>query len=412
MRILAVLVIAAACGGSSAKAPAHSASGASEPSSTEPSPPAEEAKPPAKPVAFPAPPEGPPPKGTWRVTVEFPHLQARATGITVDPSGIYIAGAVLTAEDFRSRRWAIAKLDGNGAIAWSGFDELPRSPAPERIVLVNGAVLAAGQDGPEEASRLLMISRYEASSGKRTWQRRFSARDPKCLQPACGGKDTFGGMVVRGASILFSGTGDHPVEEAYGELSLAKGAPTKSYTTRTDIRAHDIAVDDGGIYLLEDNLSNQFSLVKLAAEKTVWKQSITNGAMRVAIGAGGVLLWGKTIEKRAADTGEVAWTSKLTGGRIDVAVDASGLYAAVMIDEKPAPYFALAKIDPANGNVQWLRKINNAEISVYVATDKDWLYVFGSEGDKWFIERRRKSDGALGEVPTTARTIDKKAKRK
>jgi hypothetical protein len=413
MRFLAVVVIAAC--GSSSKAPAHGSTPTSEASSGGSSnPPGDSAPtpPPVKPASFPAPPEGAPPKGTWHVTVEFPHLQARATSIAVDASGVYIAGTVLTAEDFRSRRWAVAKLDGAGAIAWSAFDELARSPAPERIVLAGGGVIAAGGDGSEEPSRLLLIARYEPGSGKRTWQRRFSSRDPKCGQPACGGKDSFGGIAVRGTSILFSATGDHPVEEAFGELSLAKGAPVKSYPTRTDLRAHDIAADDTGIYLLEDTLSNQFSLLKLAGEKTAWTQKLASSAARVGIGAGGVLLWGTTIEKRAADTGELAWTSKLTGHRIDVAADPTGLYASVMIDDKPAPYFALAKIDPANGAVQWFRKIEGAEANVFVATDKDWLYVFGSEGDKWFVERRRKADGALGEVQPIARSIDKKPKRK
>jgi hypothetical protein len=260
-----------------------------------------------------------------------------------------------------------------------------------------------------------MIARHEASTGKRTWQRRFTARDAKCVSPDCAGKDQFGGAAVRGTSVLYCATVDKPVEEAFGELSLAKGAPIKSYPSRSDLRAHDIAADAGGIYLLEETLSGAFSLVKLGAEKTEWKQSITSGALRFSVGDAGALLWGKTVEKRATDSGELAWTSKLTGEHIDVAADASGIYATVMIDAKPAPYFAIAQIDPASGDVRWLRKTSGYEETrptAYIASDKDWIYLFGFEGDKWFVERRRKSDGALGEVTTTTRTVETKAKRK
>jgi hypothetical protein len=48
---------------------------------------------------------------------------------------------------------------------------------------------------------------------------------------------------------------------------------------------------------------------------------------------------------------------------------------------------------------------------VYIAINGDWLYLFGIESDKWFVERRRKSDGALGEVTTTARTVESKKKK-
>ena len=356
-------------------------------------------------MSFPAPPEGPPPKGAWRVTVEVSHLQLRPTAIATDGNGIYIAGAVTTPDDFRSRRWVVAKLDNSGAIAWSTIDELPRSPAPERVLLAGSAVVAAGQDGKEETSRLLMIAKYEASSGKRTWQRRFTARDPKCGAPDCAGKDAFGGLAIRGSAVVYSGTVDHPVEVAHGELSIAKGAPVKGYATRGDLRVHDIAADDSGIYLLEENLSAVFSLTKLSAEKTAWKQTITSGATRIGLGAGGVLAWGKKIEKRAADTGEVVWTSKLAAQRIEVAVDATGIYAAVTLEDKPA----IAKLDPATGDVQWLRKLEGGAAS-YVAIDKDWLYVVGFDADKWLVERRRKSDGAIGEVPTTARTLKPKRK--
>ena len=48
---------------------------------------------------------------------------------------------------------------------------------------------------------------------------------------------------------------------------------------------------------------------------------------------------------------------------------------------------------------------------LYIAVDGDWLYLFGIEDDKWSVERRRKSDGALGEVTATARTIESKKKK-
>src|SRR5262245_37362793 len=115
MRFL-VCVVLAACGGSSPHAASH---GSTPTSGAEPASVATEApaKAPTKPVGFPVPPEGPAPKGTWRVTVEFPHLQARATSVAADGTGVYVAGMVLTSDDFRSRRWAVAKLDGNGALA-------------------------------------------------------------------------------------------------------------------------------------------------------------------------------------------------------------------------------------------------------------------------------------------------------
>ena len=336
------------------------------------------------------------------MTVEVPHLSARPTAIAADATGVYLGAMVLTTDDARARRWAVLKLDGSGGVAWSAIDELVRSPAPERVLLANGGVIGVGIDGSEETARLMMADRHDASTGKRTWQRRFTARDAKCTSPDCGGKDVFGGAAVRGTSVLFSATVDRPLEEAFGELSLAKGAPGKSYTARSDLRAHDLAADDGGIYLLEDTLSSVFSLVKLGPDKTAWKQDIKTGALRIATAPFGLVLWGKTIEKRSAETGELAWTSKLAGEHLDVATDANAIYAIAMIDKG----FAIAKLDPASGNVQWLRKAN--DYALRIAVDKDWLYICGFDGDKLYVEKRRKSDGALGEVATTARTVQLK----
>ncbi|HSD86461.1 MAG TPA: hypothetical protein VLB44_03065 [Kofleriaceae bacterium] len=414
MRLMVVVLALAACGGSTSHPVAHverPADGSSvEPGST--APPAA----PAKPVSYPDPPAQAPPTGTWRVTLEFPRLQGQPAGIIADATGIYLAGGVLTADDMRSRRWAVAKLDpAAGAIAWSSVEELPRSPAPERIALAGGGLIVAGQDESHGGTRLLRIERREVESGKRTWQRSFTARDPKCTSTDCAGKDTFGGMAVHASSVLYSATVDKPIEEAFGELSLAKGAPTKSYESRSDLRAHDIAADDAGLYLVEDTLSNVVTLVKMTDGKTAWKQTITSNASRVAIAQPGVVLWGKTIEMRAADTGAVAWTSNLAGEHLDVAVDDSGVYATVMIDAKPGPYFAVAKLDASSGAVQWVRRTSEHDQhrpSTNIALDKDWLYLFGIDDGKWFVERRRKSDGALGDVPTTARTVESSAKKR
>ncbi|HEY5923061.1 MAG TPA: PQQ-binding-like beta-propeller repeat protein, partial [Kofleriaceae bacterium] len=338
----------------------------------------------------------------------------RPAAAAADATGIYIAGSVQSAEDVRMRRWAVIKLDASGAVAWSAIEELPRSPAPERILLANGAVVVAGQDEQHEAARLLVIERRDAATGKRTWQRRFTARDAKCTTPGCAGKDTFGGIALRGNSVLFNATVDRPLEHAFGELSLDKGTPAKRQVERSDLRAHDIAGDDTGMYLLEANLSKEPSLLKIGAEKIAWTHKVDGE--RLALAPGALLLWGKTIEKRSPETGEIAWASKLAGDHIDVTVDGSGIYATAMIDAKPSAYFGLAKIDAASGAVQWVRKTSGYEEnrpSAYVASDgKDAVYVVGVDGDKLYVERRRKIDGALGEVQTTGRTIESKAKRK
>lgn len=350
------------------------------------------------------------------MTLEFPRLQGKPAGIVADASGVYLAGAVVSADDVRMRRWAAVKLDGNGAVAWSNVTELPRSPAPERIVLADSALVIGGQDDSHEAVRLLMIERRDAKSGKQTWQRRFTARDPKCVTAGCASKDTFGGITVHGGSVLYYATVDRPVESAPGELSLAKGEPPKtSSPTRSDLRASDIARDDTGLYLLDANLSNVYSLSKKAEGKQAWQHKLDSDLTRVIASASGLVLWGTTIQKRAADTGEVMWTSPLGGQHIDVAVDAAAIYATLMIDAKPASYFAIAKIDPATGAVQWVRKTSDYSEnrpSAYIAVDNDWIYLFGYDAEKWFVERRRKSDGALGEVTATARVIESVGKRK
>jgi hypothetical protein len=350
------------------------------------------------------------------VTLEFPRLQGRPAGIVASSAGVFLAGAVLTPDDARSRRWAVAKLDpAAGAIGWSSVEELPRSPAPERLVLADGGLIAGGQDETHEATRMLAIERRDPASGKRTWQRRFAGRDAKCSSADCAGKDTFGGLSVQGSSIFYSATVDRPVEEAYGELNLAKGTPAKGHQPHSDLRARDIANDGTTTYLLDENLSSSVSLEKLAEGKAGWKQTIESEAKRVTIVDGGLLLWGKTVELREHEKGKLVWTSTLVGDHIDVAVDATGIYANVMIDAKPAPYFAVAKLDAASGAVQWVRRTSEYDDnkpSVYIAIDGDWLYLFGIESDKWFVEKRRKSDGALGEVTTTARTVEKPPKKK
>lgn len=344
------------------------------------------------------------------MTLEFPRLQGKPAGMVADATGIYLAGAVLSPDDVRARRWAVVKLDASGGIAWSSVTDLPRSPAPERIVVADGAVVVGGQDDSHEPSRLLLIERRDAKSGKQTWARRFTARDPKCSKPACAGKDTFGGMSVHGGGVLYNATVDRPIEAAYGELSLARGEPAKtSSPPRSDLFGADIVRDESGLYLLHQNLSKAYSLLKLADGKQAWQHKLDSGASRVVAAAGGLVLWGRTIEKRAADTGELVWTSPLIGEHLDVAVDASGIYATVMIDAKPAPYFGVAKLDAATGAVQWLRKTSeygDNRPSAYVAVDKDALYVVGYDADKLFVERRRKSDGALGEVTATARIVE------
>lgn len=411
MRYLVVLSLVA-CGGSGKHAPAP----VDRTSSANPAPaPAEQGAPaPAAPKSYPAPPAEPAPTGTWRVTVEFQRLLGRPSGIVADATGVYLAGAVLSNEDVRMRRWAIVKLDPMGKVAWSSASELPREPAPDRIVLADGALIAGGQDDTHEAARLLMIERRDLESGKPVWQRRFTARDPKCTTTGCAGKDTFGGLAVRGSSVIYYATVDRPIEAAMGELGLAKGVPAKTaYPMRSDVRAHDVAADDTGVYALDDTLSGAFSLVKRAEGKLAWQQKVESSASRVVTGAGGLVLWGTAIEKRTTDTGELVWTSSLTGDHIDVTVDGSAIYATAMIDAKPAPYFAIAKLDAGSGAVQWVRKTSEYSEnrpSAYIAVDKDAIYVFGYDGEKWFVEKRRKSDGALGEVATTAVVVATKRK--
>jgi outer membrane protein assembly factor BamB len=350
------------------------------------------------------------------VTIEFPRLQGRPAGAVADATGVYLTGAVLSADDARMRRWAVVKLDGNGAIAWSSATELPRSPAPERIVLAENAVIVGGQDDTHEAARLLLVERRDAKSGKQTWQRRFTARDAKCVTAGCAGKDTFGGMSVQGGSVLYYATVDRPIEAAPGELTLAKGAPGKmSLVLRSDMRARDIARDDSGVYLLEENLSAAASVVKLADGKQPWQQKLENDPSRMVATPGGLVFWGKTVEKRTADTGELVWTSPLVGEHLDVAVDTDALYATVMLDAKGSKYFGIAKLDAASGAVQWVRKTSEYtenRPSAYIAVDKDWIYLLGYDAEKWFVERRRKSDGAIGEVTATARVVESTAKRK
>ena len=413
MRLWLVLALAG-CGGSSSQKPAHveqPAGGSPTTDTTSTAAPAVV----AKPVHYPEAPNGPPPTGTWRITLEFPRLQGRPAGIVASSAGVFLAGAVLTADDARSRRWAVAKLDpAAGSIAWSSVEELPRSPAPERIVLADGGLIVGGQDETHEAARLLAIERRDPATGKRTWQRRFTGRDAKCSSAECAGKDTFGGLSVQGSSIFYSSTVDRPIEEAYGELNVAKGTPAKGHQPHSDLRARDIVNDGTTTYLLDENLSSSVALEKLAEGKAGWKQTIESEAKRVMLVDGGLLLWGKTVELREPEKGKLVWTSTLVGEHIDIAVDATGIYANVMIDAKPAPYFAVAKIDAASGAVQWVRKTSEYEDnrpSVYIAVDGDWLYLFGIESDKWFVEKRRKSDGALGEVATTARTVEIKKKK-
>lgn len=413
MRLLALAALAA-CGGSPSHTPSHvDRSTPAAPGEPAAAPSAARTEP-AKPVSYPAPPQGPAPTGTWRVTIEVPRLQIAPASIVADASGIYIAAAVLTADDVRMQRWALIKLDGSGAVAWSSIEELARAPAPERLALGGGALVVGGQDSSHETARLLVIERRDPANGKRVWQRRFTARDTGCSQPACAGRDAFGGVALHGSSVVYSATVDRPVEEAYGELTLAKGAPAKSWQTRSDLHARDVAADDSGIYLLEATLSDTADVVKISDGKTIWKQADDSGALHEGIGAGGLLLWSKTVEKRASDTGELAWTSKLVGDHIDVASDASGVYATAMIEAKPAPYYGIAKLDPGTGAVAWVQRTSEyqqSRPSAYVAVDKDAIYLLGFEGEKLYVEKRRKSDGALGEVQTTARTIEP-AKRK
>ena len=413
MRLLAVAAIAA-CGGSSSHAPSHVDRSAPA-SAGEPAAPASAHSEPARPVSYPAPPQGSAPTGTWRITIEVPRLSIAPASILADASGIYIAAAVLAADDIRMQRWALIKLDaGSGAVAWSSIEELARSPAPERLAFGGGALVVGGQDSSHETARLLVIERRDPANGKRVWQRRFTARDTGCSQPACAGRDTFGGIALHGSSVVYSATVDRPVEEAYGELSLAKGAPGKSWQTRSDLHARDVAADDSGIYLLEATLSDAADIVKISDGKTTWKQAADNAPLHASVGPAGLLLWGKTVEKRAPDTGELAWANKLVGDHIDVTADATGIYATAMIDARPSPYYGIAKLDPASGTVQWVQRTSEyqqARPGAYVAVDKDAIYLLGYEGEKLFVEKRRKTDAALGEVATTARTIEP-AKRK
>ena len=225
--------VLAGCGGSTSHAPAHvDRSSPDRPAAAASSTAQGEA--PAAPVHYPEPPAGAPPTGTWRVTLEFPRWQGKPAGIAADATGVYLTGAVLTADDVRMRRWANVKLDANGATKWSNVTELSRSPAPERIVVADGAVIVGGQDDEHEASRLLLLERRDGASGKRLWQRRFTARDAKCTKPDCAGKDTFGGISLHSGSVLYTATVDWPLEEAYGDLSVAKGEPGKPNQTWSD----------------------------------------------------------------------------------------------------------------------------------------------------------------------------------
>jgi hypothetical protein len=142
-----------------------------------------------------------------------------------------------------------------------------------------------------------------------------------------------------------------------------------------DDSAWGVKVDDSGVYIVGDDLSQGNT------EWRIEKRSLTNGS----------LLWTQ-VENTSADADSI-W---------QVAVDDSGIYV-VGYDSSPGDLeWRIEKRNLADGELLWTQTNNpsaGADFAYSVAVDASGIYIVGVDvytgDDEWRIEKRSLTDGEL-----------------
>jgi hypothetical protein len=337
----------------------------------------------------------PAPTDTWHVDLEVPAWQARPGAIAADASGVYITGPVFDPGNVQVRRWGVAKLDrATGAPLWSVIEDVPNGPMPERMALGDGVLIIAGNESNYAQKRSEVFERRDVKSGALVWRH--------VIPEGRTGVYTLGGISLTATTMMYAGTVESkPPTATFGELQLATGDLFRAHVLRENLRGRDIIADGTTVYYLGDHSDGTFALETLTP---TWREVAMHKAgslLRLArADGGGVVGWFRTIEKYAA-SGERVWQSSFVGDFVDVAIDGSGIYACAMIDASTKPYFAIARLDPATGRMTWQQRVaeyGESRPTSAIAVDAEAIYVLGYVGDRWYVERRRKADAALGDV--------------
>ena len=346
-------------------------------------------------IDWPSPPKLPAPKGTWRVDLEYAQWQGRPSTVSVDATGVYVTGPVFDPKTVEVRRWGVAKLDlATGKPLWSVLDDVPNGPMPEHLIVTGGAVFVGGNESNYAETRVLVIERRDAATGALVWRARVPEADR-------GSKFSLGGIAVRGESLYYAATLEAGQPRAlFGELALATGKPTRKPYWIDGRRGRQIAVDASGLYLISDDTENRNRIDKLDPTwKPMWLVPAST-FLRSDFDGKELVGWFTEIVKYEPD-GIRRWSSPLTGAFVDIAIDPSGIYLTALLDASTDPYYAVAMLDRDTGKVAWLQRTAHYKEdrpSLGIAVDAEAMYLFGYIGDRWFVERRRKADGALGNV--------------
>jgi hypothetical protein len=319
------------------------------------------------------------PADSWHVELGFDGWVARASALAVDATGVYVTGPVF-GDGNEDPRWAIAKLDRmTGAPLWTVFD---KGGGAGYLAVRDGVLIVGGHTAD---NRTAIIERRDPATGSRLWRHVL-------------GSELLGGISLTATSVLYASTDQQSgrITAHFGELSLDAGTIVHQ-THRSSRRGRHIVRDGTSLYLIGDDPQNHFTLEKV---DLAWKPVSTHAAgqlLRLAPVVGGVVAWFTTIEKYTA-AGTRAWTSPLTGVFTDVTLDATGIYVVTMRDPGKNPDFALARLDPATGAIAWsvrTAEYSESRPSAAIAIDASAIYIAGYVGNRWFVERRRKTDGAI-----------------
>ncbi len=335
-----------------------------------------------------------------------------AYGVAVDSSGVYVVGYDTSST---SEQWRIEKRSlSTGSLIWNHTNNLSIHSARAYGVAVDSSgVYVVGYD-TSSGSFKPRIEKRSLSTGSLIWT--YSNNQS-------GGVDIVYGVAVDSSGVYVVGFDSSSTSDQWKieKRSLSTGSLIWTQVSNPSInseRAYGVAVDSSGVYVvgydyLTGNINWRIEKRSLSTGSLIWTQRSSPSigvdiAYGVAVDSSGVYVVGQDasssflkwrIEKRNLTNGTLIWTqvSSLSGGGIayGVAVDSSGVYVVGRGYLTGNSQWLIEKRNLTNGTLIWTQANNPSSLDDSinsVAVDSSGVYLGGYDSSpgnsQWRIEKR------------------------
>ncbi len=306
-------------------------------------------------------------------------IWAKAEGITVDDSGVYIVGSD-NLPAYLDPEWRIEKRSrGDGSLIWSRTENITSGIESALAATVDSSGLYIVGYAPYPNWR---IEKRNPADGSLIWKQteNFSGYlyDSEMVSMYIVADQT--GIYICGSD---ASSDYYQIEKRNLEGGSLIWNQTRPLTG--DDRIHGIAVDSSGLYIVGDVWSES----QLALEWRIEKRSLTDGA----------LIWSQISEFRAS-----------YNHAYGAASDGSGLYVAGYVESSVSGYrgWRIERRNPTDGSIVWYQTDDSIQASAFhhnlVVVDASGVYVAGfarfGGREGWVVQKRSLTDGSLVGVHT------------